>query len=112
MRLAASPTKHMGRTSYMPGSMESECGWVIGNEGGELKVTLKVDIEVNPRWFRSAVSLAGVPGRGDEAKAELERLVSEQVAFELNMSKKIDQGTWERIRVHNQTPKRRVLRSK
>lgn len=74
-----------------------------------MKVFLRVDVDVNPRWFRSAVAVAGVPGKEDEARKELERLVSEQVRILLNSSRPVEDAAWDRVRVDGR-PVRRVLR--
>lgn len=73
-------------------------------------VPLKVTIDVNARWFRSAVACAGVPGRTDEARDELRVMIARQVSEALNSWP--DKGAWDRVRVESaRLPRRRVLRA-
>ena len=65
-----------------------------------MKITLKIEIDVNPRWYRSAVAVAGVPGRADEAREELCKLVGREVQLVLAEAAEDHQPVqWDRVKV-------------
>lgn len=64
-----------------------------------MKLRFEVSVDVNRKFYKSAISMAGVPGRATEARAELSSTVEEQITDALFLSVPSKRGNWDAFRL-------------